>query len=180
MTTIVIDCKGKVIASDMQTTSSCVSNGDEVEHTQHYKHDTVKCYVIPSDSGKNTYIAAAGDISAISDQLLCYKRNGHLDKYTDAAWSIAVVQRKGEFLHVDLHTSRKSGRKFDWWQLKYVDAYFVKTSSILSDCRVITFGSGGDYAYAGMMAGLSAEEAVKLAAKCDIYTNDIVDVVEVL
>ena len=34
-----------------------------------------------------------------------------------------------------------------------------------------------NYAFAAYMAGCSPEESVKMAAKCDIYTSDEIDVV---
>lgn len=43
---------------------------------------------------------------------------------------------------------------------------------MVSDKSFITFGSGGNYAYAGLIAGMGVQDAVLLAAKCDPYTND--------
>ena len=54
---------------------------------------------------------------------------------------------------------------------------YMGTSELFNDdCTLITFGSGGNYAYAGLQAGLSPEESVLLAAKCDRYTDDNVSV----
>jgi hypothetical protein len=44
----------------------------------------------------------------------------------------------------------------------------------------ITAGSGGDIALGALHAGKTAMEAVQIAAKCDIHTNDIIDFVDLL
>lgn len=42
----------------------------------------------------------------------------------------------------------------------------------------ITAGSGGDIALGALHAGKTAMEAVQIAAKCDIHTNDVIDFVD--
>jgi hypothetical protein len=42
----------------------------------------------------------------------------------------------------------------------------------------ITGGSGGDVALGAMHAGKTAMEAVQIAAKCDVHTNDVIDFVD--
>jgi predicted nucleic acid-binding Zn ribbon protein len=170
MTTIVIDCKRMQIAADSQTTSHmCDEYSGIVGHTQHYSRSTEKVTKV-----KGIYIAGAGDSDAIQREKRNYAANGSLMKKPCGEWTIAIVQAKGEFLHVDIH---KSNMKKTWYGKKY---YEVKTESYLRDYGSLCFGSGGSYAYAGMMTGMCAKDAVLLAAKCDIYTDTKVQVVNVL
>lgn len=170
MTTIVIDFKRMQIAADSQTTSHMCDEYDGiVGHTQHYSHSTEKVTQV-----KGVYIAGAGDSDAILREKRNYAANGSLMKKPCGEWTIAIVQAKGDSLHVDIH---KSSAKKTWYGKKY---YEVKTESYLRDYGSLCFGSGGSYAYAGMMTGMCAKDAVLLAAKCDIYTDTKVQVVNVL
>ncbi|UZS00884.1 proteasome [Pseudomonas phage vB_PsaM_M1] len=170
MTTIVIDFKRTQIASDSQTTSHmCDEYGGIVGHTQHYSHSTEKVTKV-----KGIYIAGAGDSDAIQREKRNYAANGSLTKKPSGEWTIAIVQAKGDFLHVDIH---KSNVKKTWYGKKY---YQVSTESYLRNHGSICFGSGGSYAYAGMMTGMCAKDAVLLAAKCDIYTDTNVQVSNIL
>lgn len=170
MTTIVIDFKRMQIAADSQTTSHM---WDEyhgiVGHTQHYSHSTDKITKI-----KGVYIAGAGDSDAIKLEKRNYTLNGSLMKKPTGEWTIAIVQAKGDFLQVDIH---KSNGKKTWYGRKY---YEVSTESYLRNSCSLCFGSGGVYAYAGMITGMCAKDAVLLAAKCDPYTDTKVQVVNVL
>lgn len=170
MTTIVIDFKRMQIAADSQTTSH-MPDGHEgiVGHTRHYSHATEKVGKV-----RDVYIAGAGDSDAIKREKLNYLHKGCLKNKPCGEWTIAIVQPKGGFIQVDVH---QSDMKKTWYGKKY---YEVKTDSYLRDYGSICFGSGGKYAYAGMMSGMCAKDAVLLAAKCDIYTDTNVQVINVL
>lgn len=170
MTTIVIDFARMQIAADSQTTSHMCDEYDGiVGHTQHYSHSTEKITKV-----EDIYIAAAGDSDAIKHEKRNYAANGSLMKKPCGEWTIAIIQAKGDFLHVDVH---QSDMKKTWYGKKY---YEVKIDSYLRNHGSLCFGSGGRYAYAGMMTGMCAKDAVLLAAKCDIYTDTNVQVVNVL
>ena len=170
MTTVVIDFTRMQIAADSQTTSHmCDDYHGIVGHTQHYSHITEKVVKV-----KDVYIVGAGDFDAIKRERTNYSVKGCLKNKPCGEWTIAIVQAKGDFLHVDIH---KSTLKKTWYGKKY---YSVATDSYLKNNGSICFGSGGSYAYAGMMTGMCAKDAVLLASKCDIYTDTKVQVVNVL
>ena len=83
--------------------------------------------------------------------------------------TIKVVRRKGNSLFVELYDGQK-GKYF--WSSPTWDLTFVQGND-----SIITFGSGGDYAYGAIRAGVSSEEAMVAASKCDKYTSLEYDVV---
>jgi hypothetical protein len=169
MTTIVIDCKNKQIAADSQTTSHFTDKeGSIIDYTVHYKHNAKKIHKIGG-----VYLAGSGDSGAILDAVMHYDTNGSLPKKPSGEWTIAIIQRKQDHLHIDLFRSEIYRT---WYG---VTKYKVSTSCYLSDSEAYCIGSGKSYAYAGMKMGLSAEESVLLASKCDLYTDSNVNVVDI-
>lgn len=168
MTTIVIDCERKQVAADGQRTHY-IADGDGgiIPQTYHYNHSVQKIHRVG-----DIVIVGTGDAEAIESEVLFYKTHGRLPKQPRGIREIAVVQRKGDVVQVDIHKSQ-SIRTF--WGRKKVTA---TTTIHLSSKKYITLGSGSDYAFAGMQAGMTAEEAVILASKCDPYTNNNVTVVD--
>lgn len=168
MTTIVIDCQRKQVAADSQRTSYQQSSKGEVfDQTLHYTHDVQKIHII-----RGVVLVGTGDSDVIRKEVKHFEEFGRLPCSPQGERTIAVAQRKGEVLHVDIH---KAKRKRDWrgrvsWQ--------SETSTVVSDTQFITLGSGADYAFAGMMSGMVAKDAVVLASKCDQYTNNNVVVVD--
>lgn len=168
MTTVVIDFKNKQIAADSQTTSHFTNgSGEEISHTVHYSHNTEKIF-----KTGDVYIVGAGNSDAIASEKEYFVKYGSLRKKPTGEWTIAVVQVKGDFVQADVH---QSTLKTTWYGKKI---YKVESSSYLSNERVITFGSGGKYAYAGMISGMDAKDSVILASKCDVYTNANAQVVD--
>ncbi len=53
------------------------------------------------------------------------------------------------------------------------------TDKLKATDEFLTDGSGGPYARMAMQYGASPEEAIKQASKFDVYTNDVVDVIEI-
>jgi ATP-dependent protease HslVU (ClpYQ), peptidase subunit len=94
------------------------------------------------------------------------KKTGFIDK-PKGDCTIALVHIKGDGLLVDLYNAVKTWCGYKW------DKTIVQGNN-----KVITFGSGGNFAYGAFMGGLSAEESVVAASKCDIYTSREYDVVE--
>lgn len=162
MTTIVIDCKAGVVAADGQITShSCNYKGEVISHTTGYKDARTKVY-------KTEYgvFAGAGDADAIDKEREHYNKYGYLSGKPTGEFTIALVRRKGTHLHVDIHLSDK----YRNWMGKV--SYKMTTRTVVCDTSYITLGSGGNYAYAGMKMGLSAQKAIELASQCDQYTNN--------
>ena len=169
MTTVVIDCNTGIVGADGQTTSSfCNRLGESLSVTTHYYDNNVKVHWL----GRVLFVAA-GDAAIINDQKDHFMQKGYLSESIKGDYTIALVRRKGTHLHVDLH---QSDEYKTWWGAK---RYKVSLDTIISDNRIITFGSGGKYAYAGMKMGLSVKEAIELAAKCDAGTNCNINIEEI-
>ena len=169
MTTVVIDCKTGTIGADGQATSSFSNrSGDALKQTTHYYDDRVKVY-----KNNGIVFVAAGDADIINVQKNYFFRFGYLDHTVKGDYTIALIRRKGTHLHVDLH---KSDESKTWWGGK---KYKVSLQTTISDSAIITFGSGSNYAFAGMKMGMSVKEAIELAAKCDPYTNCNITIEEI-
>src|SRR5690554_293584 len=168
MTTIVIDCERKQVAADGQRTN-WIEDGDggTIPQTYHYNHSVQKIHKVG-----DVVIVGTGDAEAIESEVLFYKTHGRLPEQPRGIREIAVVQRKGDVVQVDAHKSQ-SIRTF--WGGKKVTS---TTTIHLSSKKYITLGSGADYAFAGMQAEMTTEEAIVLASKCDPYTNNSVTVVD--
>lgn len=174
MTTIIIDCKRKQVGSDSQATSYDISDkGEEYSQTQRYSHNTTKVHVDEDDRGK-VIIAGTGNLNAIMYEVANYNSYGKFRNKPTGNWTIALVQGKGDAVHVDIHKSEEY--KTFWGKKKYK----VTTEHILSDTQYICLGSGSQYAYAAMMSGMCAYDAILLTAKCDIYTDHHPQIVNII
>lgn len=169
MTTIVVDCKEGIIAADGQTTSyDCDRNGKPITHTTGYNDSKVK--VRKCAFG---VFAGAGNADAISNEYDHFSKHGCLRGKPSGDFTIVVARRKGSHIHVDIHSSDEYTT---WYGVK---KYKMSTTTQVSDRSIITFGSGGNYAYAGTKMGLSARDAIELASWCDPYTNCNITVEEI-
>lgn len=66
-----------------------------------------------------------------------------------------------------------------WYYLKPKYRWVSDHRSIKNmEGRAFTYGSGGEYAYAGFMAKLNGLASVELAAQCDPYTNTGIDIID--
>lgn len=170
MTTIVIDFKNKKVVADKQTTSSKVEYSFMKQDYQVLDYTflptiTSKIHSLTLE-GQSIIFTAAGDCAEINRQLTRVKKTGFIDK-SKGDCTIALIYNKGDGLLVDLYKAIKTWRGYKW----------DKTIE-QGDTNIIIFGSGGNYAYGAFMGGLSAEEAIIAASKCDIYTSSEYDVVE--
>ena len=169
MTTIVIDFKNKLIAADKQSTCNMMVNGSLIKEQIFYKQCS-KIHLVSND--EEIYLLGVGDNYEISRQSLYVARNGHVDNEVLGNCDLVIVRVKGDGLFADIY---KYKTVTNWYGKKI--GKFERTS-LQGDNNVITFGSGGDYAYGAFMAGCTAEEAVIAASKCDVYTSHEVDVVK--
>lgn len=159
MTTIVIDFENCTIAADSRRTCTQVCQGG----AEVLSYDTVlKVHRV----GEYVF-TGAGSSHEIQRQLSMFKFHGSLDTKFKGECKIAIAHMKGDTMQVDLYTA--TPRKL-WGGFK------VKSETLLKRKGVMTLGSGANYAFAGMVAGMTAEEAVVLASKCDPYTDANVNV----
>lgn len=173
MTTVVIDFANRKIVADKQTTSKHFEKrgvlgilGAVEPKLADWSFSTREtCKIHRLEDGR--YFVGAGDKSELIRQKDHYNAYGYIDKPKESV-TIALVNRKGDGLFVDLYNSEK--KRFG----KYVWEKIYQQGT----AELITFGSGGDYAYGAFKAGVSAEEAVVAASKCDKYTSAEYDVEE--
>lgn len=174
MTTVVIDFKERKVLADRQTTQTYY------EETSVLNMMTGTEPEINKESFRikfNDKIHKVGDVVIVGsgnrDEILRLKKEytyrNHIPKPKTDDVTLAVVRCKGDGLFVELYDGQK-GKRF-WnsptWDFK----------TIQGNDTIITFGSGGDYAYGAIRAGVSSEEAMVVASKCDKYTSFEYDVV---
>jgi 20S proteasome alpha/beta subunit len=154
MTTIVIDFENCVIAADSRRTGTQVCQGGAgvLSYNTVLKVHRIGDYVF----------TGAGSSNELERQLTMFKLNGSLDTKFKGECSIAIAHMKGDTMQVDLYES--TPRRL--WI-----GFSVKSTVMLRRKGVMTLGSGSNYAFAGMVAGMTAEEAIVLASKCDPYTD---------
>ncbi|WP_290738585.1 hypothetical protein [Haliea sp.] len=165
MTTVIIDFKDKKVLADKQTTQMFYKGSS--------KHLNDKSFAIDTNDKIHRHddilLTGSGDRDEILRLIRIYKNRGHIVEPNLPDVTIAVVRAKGDGLFIELYNSVK-GKHF-WnsptWDLKLIQG----------DDNVITFGSGGDYAMGAIKAGVSSEEAMIAASKCDKYTSFEYDVV---
>jgi hypothetical protein len=168
MTTILIDFKERKIVADNQTTlykrhgDFLGTSGDDY----FYPKSTNKIHALPDGA----WFVGAGVCSELERQLnRLLDGSIFLDKPRDIV-SIAIVRSKNKGLLVDLHEAVES----KYLKIKSWEKYLYQ-----SEVKVLTFGSGGSFAYGAFMGGCSAEDSVIAASKCDTYTGLGITVVEV-
>lgn len=170
MTTVVIDFKNRIIAADKQTTCNMLDFKGTTINEQIWYETCKKIKLL--DNG--VYFVGSGNVRELTRQWNQLYFNGRIDKDVKANCTIAVVRAKGDGLFVDLY-EYTTVRNY----LGQKVGKFNRTT-LQGTTNVITFGSGGTYAYGAFMAGCTAEQSVVVASKCDPYTSYEVDVVEVI
>ena len=174
MTTVVIDFKERKVLADRQTTQTYY------EKFSIFHRVTVTEPKINKDSFSieaNDKIHKVGDVVLVGsgdrDEVLRlvaeYINRNHVPKPKTDNVTLAVVRKKGDGLFVELYDGKK-GKHF--WNSHVWDFKVIQGND-----SIITFGSGGDYAYGAIKAGVSSEEAMVAASKCDKYTSFEYDVV---
>lgn len=169
MTTIVIDFKNKKIVADRQLTCTSLKYNmftetyKEIEGQVSYEQGN-KIHQV----GDGVYLVGAGDGCEIERQKKYYETNGCVDINSKSDCTIAVVRRKGDGLFVDTYEYKKN---------KWKSGGKLTHEVVQGSTDVITFGSGGKYAFGAFKAGCSAEDSVRVASKCDQYTSYEIDMV---
>lgn len=180
MTTIVIDFKEQSVYADKCTTythSTCLdknltgilfSSESERSDMKVARRETDKLYV----SG-NKVITGCGD----TDLIRKFQRHYDSDKTTpilaDEYAIIYVIEKRPQGLVVDTYKPVDGPRK---WYLKRQKVWQI-TSEVRTE-GYITKGSGGDYAMGALLAGVSPQDAIRLASTVDPYTGFGVDCVD--
>lgn len=164
MTTVVIDFKNKKVVADKQATitkckSSFIMGTPELLDWTFDMESVSKVFRCG-----NTVVVGAGDLNEVNRQRVNWTNKRYVDK-PKADCTIAVVYNKGDGLLVDLYKAVNTLFGYKW-----------EKSLVQGNSTVITFGSGSNYAYGAFMGGLSAEESVVAASKCDKYTSCEYDV----
>jgi len=169
VTTIVIDAKTKAVYADSRTTVSWVYG------SVNYKEDTIKAFKLG-----NVIITACGDgdlYNKIKENSLI---KGHLalpEHYYNDDMEVYCVYDKGDCLQVD--TFKPVNKNSSWFTYILKNTYdkWIKTKTTFIHCEDnnwITAGSGGNNAHVAMLCGKTPEEAIKIAALCDLGTNNVV------
>lgn len=161
MTTVVINCETQEVATDSQSTGYYNdSSGREIIHTSRYLHNISKLMV-----HEDTVFVGAGSYKGIQREWEEYVRTGCLSIKPRGDFTIALIHRKGDHLHVDIHRCSKVKK----W--KFFTTFKMTTETIVSNSNYITFGSGGSYAFGALKAGADVRKAVEVASGCDPYTD---------
>ena len=168
MTTVLIDFKNKKIVADKQSTYSKCEDDFWGCKGEDYFHPEVTSKI---QKMEGYWFVAAGKVSEIDRQQQLLRGGNMFLSSPRAIVTIALVRAKNKGLIVDVYKAVESKFfKFLSWEKEVVQG----------DSKVITFGSGGNFAYGAFMGGCSAEESVTAASYCDIYTGLGLDVEEVV
>lgn len=176
MTTVIVDFKEKKIVADKQTTHKY---NKEVSTLRYMFSGSIPINEQSFNMTYNDKIHKVGDVfitgSGNRDEILRlakkYEERSHIVQPKTGDVTVLVVRPKGEGLFVEIYDGRK-GKYF--WSRPTWGVTFKQGKS-----GYIVIGSGGNYAYGALMAGVSAEEALIAASRADNYTSDKYDVVEV-
>lgn len=174
MTTVIIDFKEKKVLADKQTTQTFREDASILHMVMGTKpkiNDT--SFGIESNDKihkvGDVVLVGAGDTGEILRLVKSYTSYGYIPKPEVKDVTMAVVRAKGKGLLVELYEGQ--GGKHFWnsptWDFKVIQG----------EDNVITFGSGGNYAHGAIKAGVSSDEAMEAASKCDKYTSFEYDVV---
>lgn len=138
---------GKTLVSDSQSTI-----GDQIYE--------VDCQKLFPDVGPFAVLGVCGDYQAAMDVLKVIRDFNRIDHIRDLDfkelnWKCAMlgITHDGQVWH-------------------YTDTFSFELRPDIS----FAIGSGSDYALGAMAAGATAEEAVKIAARYDVNTNDVTQV----
>ncbi|QHZ59843.1 peptidase HslV family [Alteromonas phage vB_AmeM_PT11-V22] len=168
MTTVIIDFKERKVLADKQTTQTFYK---EVSPIRYMLSDNIpineESFAIQSNDKihriGDVVLAGAGNRSEILRLVEHYEYKGYIPPPKEEDVTIAVVRRKGEGLFVELYDAQK-GKHF--WNSPKWDLQLIQGTD-----NFITFGSGGNYAYGAIKAGVPSEDAIRAASKCDKYTS---------
>lgn len=181
MTTIVIDCASKKIVADKQTTSTCMNTKTNlwtILFTNSWGKPTGEEMIDHEHSSKiyqireGVYAVGAGCADLTYNFIQGYKNFLELPYIPEGREArICIIRKDGESLvihtYTTIHKKTLFGVKRHW-----------KTETIKSTSRVIAIGSGSNYAYGALMAGVTPEEAIVAASKTCEYTSADYDVVQ--
>lgn len=169
MTTVLIDFSSKKIVADNQSTYSKI-HGDFLGlsgDSYFYPKLTNKIHTLEDGA----YFVGAGSCKELERQLNRLLGGFiFLDKPKEEV-SIAIVRSKNNGLLVDMYETVTS---------KHLNIKSWKKTLIQGDSKVVTFGSGGDFAQGAFRGGCSPEDSVIAASKCDTSTGLGITVVEVV
>ena len=170
MTTVVIDIKNQMAYADKVRTSIQDNSRDWLQ-TAFFGPSSLDEVVSYSDCKKlrrteQGYVVTGSGLSSAIDGFCDWPSRV---PYCPATGTdvVILIPRSDSVLVVKY----KSKQPKHWWQKpKWVQSQTVQTEGF------ICLGSGSDYAYGALMAGVSPEEAIQAAAKLDVHTGDEVDV----
>lgn len=174
MTTVIIDFKEKKVLADKQTTQTYYEESS-VLHTLSVIEPKInkESFGIEHNDKihkvRDVILVGSGDRDEVLRLKKEYTYRNHIPKPKTDNVTLAVVRKKGDGLFVELYDGQK-GKHF--WNSPAWDFKIIQGND-----NIITFGSGGDYAYGAIRAGVSSEEAMVAASKCDKYTSFEYDVV---
>lgn len=176
MTTVFIDFKEQTILADRQSTSTHYKPYEDLwdlaKKRQLVPHSFSieskdKIYSVEGDDP--CVLVGAGVSSEIERLKKFFNRHGYIDFPETEDVTMAVVRKKGKGLFVELYTGKSSKK---WYRTKH----YWDVERLQGNTQVVTFGSGGDYAYGAYKAGASPVEAMRTASECDIYTSSDIDI----
>lgn len=174
MTTVVIDFKERKVLADRQTTQTYYEE-ISVLHMVTGTEPKVNRDSFGIESNNKIHkvgdvvIVGSGDRVEVLRLVKEYTYRKHIPLPETDNVTLAVVRKKGEGLFVELYDGKK-GKHF--WNSPVWDFKVIQGNE-----NTITFGSGGEYAYGAIKAGVSSEAAMVAASKCDKYTSFEYDVV---
>lgn len=169
MTTIVIDGKSKTVyADDMGTGNHTHTFSKNLSLTKHewvsYIGEQTKIR-IPEDHEK-WVITGSGSRDTLDTFADVYPRAIPTPDKSTLNTNVFVVMPKNDGLQVVRYNTKIVGKIFK-------RAKWVHETHILNSGFIVS-GSGSDYAYGALMAGVSPEEAIIAASKVDPFTSGVV------
>lgn len=121
----------------------------------------------------NFWFVGCGDADELLRQYNHLIHHGTVDRYAKADVTFTTIRSKGDGLYVDIYDSEK--HPFGWLGFSRT----LKRTTQQGNTGYITMGSGGKYAEVLFLNGFSAEDSVRGASKCDIYSSYEIDAVEI-
>jgi len=169
MTTIVIDFANKVVYADKRSTwtqwNKTFLTDNKNQQWEGLSDKTSKIKHGEFDCGKPFVIVGAGDSNLIS-QFECTYPDRVPDPKEVGQAVIFVIAEQGHGLRVTEYTPAKK----TWWSKTCWEyTTYIKSQGFL------TAGSGGDYAYGALMAGVSPDKVFDAVALCDKGTSSEFD-----
>jgi len=169
MTTIAIDFKNKVVATDSQCT--------------HYYNDNNLTFIRGKSTkirklGFKKYLTGCGISDELNRQAEFYKQYGYLDIPRDSDVIILIIQDVNNKFTVDKYITVEYYKNYFYKILKIPSLKWECTTYMDKHTDFLSVGSGCQYAEGAFRAGKSAKDSVESASKCDCYTDNDIKVVQ--